>query len=338
MVFAGNFWKGSTEHGLSAGFQREGWIVREIEQKDFLATGSTLPEKALARLTARIRAERYEEAVLSTLHHLQPNVLFTVKGANLSRRLFEAAYKMGIQTICFWPDYHFDYKGVDIEGLLASSLFITSKSFQMPWLAERRPAGCTAFIAHGYDPDAHAPILRTVTETDYTADIRYVGNHSPAKQRWIEGLYEALPNAKLQVVGNRWSQALSHPMASRLVEARAYIAADYALAVQTAHINVAIHWGKASNGWEDLTSTRTFEIPACGGFMLHIDNDEVREYFDVGTEIDVFSDIEELADKCRFYLAHDETRRRMAQKAHERAVPAYSYHARAREIVELINA
>ena len=32
--------------------------------------------------------------------------------------------------------------------------------------------------------------------------------------------------------------------------------------------------------WKDLVSTRTFEIPACKGFMLHVDNSEVREFFE----------------------------------------------------------
>ncbi|KUJ76305.1 hypothetical protein AVO45_13475 [Ruegeria marisrubri] len=243
---------------------------------------------------------------------------------------------MDIKTVCFWPDRDFDHSGVDLEGLLASDLFITSKSFQMPWLAERGLAARSAFVAHGYDPDAHMPILRNVTENDYTADIRYIGNHSPAKQCWVEGLNGALPDVNLRVIGNRWSSNLPRPLSQRLVEAASYHAANYALAIQTARINIAVHWGKAPNGWEDHVSTRTFEIPACGGFMLHIDNDEVRQYYDVGTEIDVFSDVDELADKCRYYLKHDETRRRMARKAHERCVPAYSYHSRALEIGRML--
>lgn len=336
MLIAGSFWTGSTDHGLSTGFRKQGWIVREIEQKDFVASGTTMAERVLARLTAHRRAQRYEAAVLDACRHLKPDVLFTVKGTFLSRQIFDAAREMGIRTVRFWPDLHFDYNMIDHDGLLAPDLFITSKSFQLPWLTAHGLADRSAFVPHGYNPDAHMPILRTVNENDYSADVRYIGNYSPAKHRWIEGLHNALPGVKLRVVGNRWARTLPRPLNAQLVEARAYHAADYALAVQTARINIAVHWGKAPNGWEDLVSTRTFEIPACGGFMLHIDNDEVREYFDVGSEIDVFSDVEELADKCQFYLEHDEIRRRMATKAHERCVPAYSYHSRAREIQRLL--
>lgn len=336
MVFAGNFRVGSTEHGLSEGFRKEGWLVREIDKSDFFPRRSSFSEKALARLTMRRQAHLYESAVLDSCLHLRPDVFFTVKGAHLSRRVFETGRKMGIRTVCFWPDRDFDHVGVDARGLLESDLFITSKSFQMPWLSEHGMAERSAFVAHGYDPDAHAPVLKNVTESCFTADIRYIGSHSSSKQRWIEELHQAIPEARLRVVGNRWNNQLSRKLASSLVEAREYIAADYALAIQTSRINIAIHWGKARNGWEDLVSTRTFEIPACGGFMLHIDNEEVREYYEVGTEIDVFSSVEELADKCRFYLANDSLRRQMTQKAHERAVPAYSYHARTREVLTIL--
>lgn len=338
MVFAGSFRTGSTENGLAGGFRSEGWVVQEIDKDLLLPRGGTLVERALARVASGRRSVQYEATVLGACRRLRPEVLFTVKGAYLSRQVFEAVRALGIRVVCYWPDYHFDYKGVDFAGVLASSdLFITSKSFQMPWLAENGMGERSTFVAHGYDPDAHVPVLQKVCERDYTSDIRYVGSHSPEKQLWIEGLHQAVPEAKLRLVGNNWNKALSRPLASQLVEASQYVAAEYALAIQTARINVAVHMGKARNGWEDRVSTRTFEIPACGGFMLHVDNEEVRSYFDVGTEIDVFSNVQELADKCRFYLEHDETRRKMAVRAQERCVPAYSYHARAREVLGALN-
>lgn len=334
VVFAGSFWTGSTENGLSAGFRKLDWTIQEIDLRDHFDAGGPLWRRVAGRLTKRFNRAIYEAAVEAACRHLKPDILFTVKGSHLTRPTLDRVRDLGAQIVCFWPDYHFGYPDLDVDALLDSDLFITSKSFQMPWLAERGLKGRSAFVAHGYNPAAHAPVLKEVSESDYTADIRYIGNHSPHKQAWIEELDRRLPDANLRVVGNRWRRALGKGTAARIVEADQYMAASYALAVQTARINIAVHFGKAANGWEDLVSTRTFEIPACGGFMLHIDNDEVREYYDVGREIDVFTTPEELADKCRFYLANDETRRRMAQRGYERCVPRYSQDNRAREIDE----
>lgn len=333
MVFPGCFWNGSTEHGLAGGFREAGWIVHEIDMEKEFGRSITLAERAFSTFLKKNRMTRYQKTVLSACHHLQPDLLFIVKGSYLSKKTFHAVRDMGIRIVCFWPDYDFEHPGIDVTELLKSDCFVTTKSFHIPWLLERVPGERACFVPHGYDPNAHAPILKHVAETDYSADIRYIGNHSAYKQQWIEGLHHALPSVNLRITGHRWSKNLSKRVVNRLVEAEEYVAADYALAIQTARINVAVHFGKGQNGWEDRVSTRTFEIPACGGFMLHIDNDEVREYYDVGKEIDVFSDIEELADKCRYYLKNDGVRRRMVQKAHERCVPTYSYYQRAKEVL-----
>ena len=68
--------------------------------------------------------------------------------------------------------------------------------------------------------------------------------------------------------------------------------------------------------------------------MLHVDNHEVRQLFTPGEEIDVFRDAEELCEKIDYYLAHDEVRREMVEKAYKRCVPAYSYDERARVIAD----
>jgi spore maturation protein CgeB len=88
----------------------------------------------------------------------------------------------------------------------------------------------------------------------------------------------------------------------------------------------------ASQG--DETTTRTYEIPACGGFMLHERTDEVLELFEEGKEMACFGSIQELAEKINFYLAHPEERESIARAGYERCVPAYSYDHRMAEIIK----
>jgi spore maturation protein CgeB len=112
---------------------------------------------------------------------------------------------------------------------------------------------------------------------------------------------------------------------------------NYAQLVSAAKINLAIHMGTADgSGWQDLVSTRSFELPACKGFMLHVDNEEIRQLYDVGQEIDVFSSADDLCEKIRFYLDNDSIRLQMVEKAYHRCVPAYSYDQRARGIAKFI--
>ena len=65
-------------------------------------------------------------------------------------------------------------------------------------------------------------------------------------------------------------------------------------------------------GNRDRHTSRTFEIPACGGFQLSERTDEVLSFFDEGEEIECFASIDELKDKATYYLKHEAQRRRIA--------------------------
>ena len=68
---------------------------------------------------------------------------------------------------------------------------------------------------------------------------------------------------------------------------------------------------------------RAPKIALCGSFILSEYAPGIEKLFDIGTEIDVFHDENELVEKVRFYLAHEEMREKMAAKAYARAIEQY---------------
>jgi len=81
----------------------------------------------------------------------------------------------------------------------------------------------------------------------------------------------------------------------------------------------------------DGHTSRTFEIPACGGFMLGQRSAGQLEFFEEGREIECFDSYEEMHDKIRFYLANDAARERIRAAGRERCVRSgYSYQERFR--------
>jgi spore maturation protein CgeB len=83
----------------------------------------------------------------------------------------------------------------------------------------------------------------------------------------------------------------------------------------------------------DETTTRTYEIPACAGFMLHEHTQELQRLFEEDKEVACFGSGRELAEKIEFYLAHPEQRKAIASAGHARCVPAYSYDHRVAQIL-----
>ncbi len=337
MLFAGSFWTGSSESGLSAGFRDLGWAVQEIDQRDFgVRPSGDLLFRVAARLSRGRAAESYRRKLLDECRALKPDVFLTVKGQDISTDLLCRIRETGVRTVMYYPDVHFDHPGVSVESFKEYDLFITTKSFQVSHLESLLGGGRIAHVPHGYCPSVHRPVFQTMAEPSFRTDVQHAGNHSPYKQQWLEGAASAIPEAAFRLVGNGWREHAEHRPLARCDMPGAQMGIAYALAIQTARVNIAVHMGANGPGWQDLVSTRTFEIPACRGFMLHIENDEVREYFEPGVEIDVFASPEELADKIRFYLSRPELRARMIDRAYSRCVPAYSYNQRARQIAELV--
>jgi len=337
MILSGEFWAGASGRGLSDGFRDAGWAVQEIDGRDFGVQAGGMILRIAARLNRRAVADSWRQKLLDECRTLKPDVFLTVKGVGMTGDLLSKIRETGARTVMYYPDFHFDHPGIEQESFGEYDLFVTTKTFQLDHLDALLGRDRVAYVPHGYSGNVHRPVFSRVDEPDYRVDVLHAGNHSTHKQKWIEAAVSALPESAFRLVGNRWRESAGDSPLARCDMPGARIGVAYAEAIQTARINIAVHFGPAPSGWEDLVSTRTFEIPACKGFMLHIDNDEVRGFFEPGKEIDVFSTPEELADKIRFYLARPDLRARMIERAHARAVPAYSYAARAKQIAGLIS-
>jgi glycosyl transferase family 1 len=68
---------------------------------------------------------------------------------------------------------------------------------------------------------------------------------------------------------------------------------------------------------------RCSKIALCGSFVLSEYAPGIERLFEIGREIDVFRDTDELVDKARYYLAHDGVREAMAARACARATEQY---------------
>ncbi len=78
--------------------------------------------------------------------------------------------------------------------------------------------------------------------------------------------------------------------------------------------------------------SRTFEIPACGGFLITGDADNLGDYFINGKEIVIFKDKKELAEKCKFYLAHPEERKKITEAGYQKVLTDHTYEQRFKQI------
>jgi spore maturation protein CgeB len=76
------------------------------------------------------------------------------------------------------------------------------------------------------------------------------------------------------------------------------------------------------------TASRSFEIPACGTFLLAVRTPQHLAAYAEGREAEFFGDHAELVRKARYYLEHPEERRAIARRGQQRCVSSgYSWDA-----------
>lgn len=336
-VFAGDLWHGATGTALNHGFRELGWDVYEVSSRDHYLTSHLKPLRLAARLLDKVCERSFNDAILSAVARCGAEVLLTVKGGMITAATLATLREQGVFCVNFYPDVEFDHPGMNAELLRGYDLVATTKSFHFPSLENTVGAGRAVFVHHGYSPLVHHPSPTPLTESGYQYDIAYIGNASPYKRDWLLGVAEAFPDRSLLVMGHRWKDLARGTMLEPAVRGYAIEGDVYARLIEASRINIAVHSGPVGkNRWEDQVSTRTFEIPACDGFMLHIDNDEIRGLYDVPSEIDTFADPDELCGKIAYYLERPALRREMIERAHARCVPAHGHVVRAAEVADLV--
>ena len=62
---------------------------------------------------------------------------------------------------------------------------------------------------------------------------------------------------------------------------------------------------------------RIWDVLGSGGFLLTNAQSEIPEFLQIGTHLDVYETKEELTEKCRYYLTHDDERREIAMNGYQ---------------------
>jgi spore maturation protein CgeB len=73
---------------------------------------------------------------------------------------------------------------------------------------------------------------------------------------------------------------------------------------------------------------RDFEVSMSGGFYIVEYMEELEEFFEIGKEVVCYSNKEDLADKIKYYLKHDDERERIRKAGYERCLRDHSWHKR----------
>lgn len=82
---------------------------------------------------------------------------------------------------------------------------------------------------------------------------------------------------------------------------------------------------------------RVFDILACGGFCITNYQEELPELFEIGVDIEAYTSLDELIDKCEYYLTHEEERKKIALNGLEKSRMYHNTRNRMADIIRAIS-
>ena len=97
---------------------------------------------------------------------------------------------------------------------------------------------------------------------------------------------------------------------------------------------INLNLSNASNLNTQQIKGRNFEIPGTRNFQLSSIAENLSEYYEEGKEIVLFDSLEELIDKAKYYLQHEEKRNKIAENGYRRTLSEHTWHHRYDKIFE----
>ncbi len=199
------------------------------------------------------------------------------------------------------------------ECLPLYDMLFTTKEYNLKELLAMG-AKKTFLTLETYDETLHRPMeMREEDIKKFSAEVSFIGTWE--KERADAMLALAEQGIRIVVWGNGWARfGARHKNLE--VKNEAVLGEDYVKAINGTKINLCF---LRKINRDEITS-RSVEIPACGGFMLGERTRRHLEFFREGKEAEFFGSREELIQKIRTYLADEAARKAVGRAGRLRCV------------------
>ncbi len=199
-----------------------------------------------------------------------------------------------------------------LECIPLYDYIVTNKSYIIDDL-KSLGAKNVIFVDNTYESSFHHPYQ--LTDKDYKelgGEVGFVGTWE--EERCKSLMYLADHGIRVRVFGKgRWANYINYSPNLK-IELKSLDGDDYCKSLQA--FSISLCFLRKMN--YDQQTTRSVEIPACGGFMLAERTEEHQSLFKEGEEADFFSSDSELLEKCRYYLLHSDLRNTIAKAGYDR--------------------
>ncbi|WP_452232346.1 CgeB family protein [Lacinutrix sp. MEBiC02595] len=284
----------------------------------------------------KLPSDKYNyNKLLLTKNLSQIDVIFIVKGVMIYPKVLKkikTSYP-NLKLVSFSLDDMFAWHNRSIYytlGLKYYDLVCTNKSYNM---TELKTLGAKKmyFSNNAYSKNIHYPIYKE--NSKYAHDVLFIGTLE--KQRFESMNFLAKNGIQVHVYTDSFDNVEFANHDSNLIIHKGGLYYDNHCEAIT-NSKITLCFLRKIN--RDLQTTRSVEIPACGGCMLAERTEEHLRLFEEGTEAVYFNTDLDLLKKTQYLLSNDLDRVQISKKGIQRCeISGYSYQHLASNLINQIN-
>lgn len=248
--------------------------------------------------------------VLRWIKQRQPDCRFVHLNPDDPFGNYRKGWHIFLQAIPFY-DVHFAARTQNIEefrALGAKNIYAYDRSFSVT---------------------LHRPV--DLSETDralYKVSVGFVGTYATERASMIAHLIQN--SVPVAVYGDGWTHGKYWDIIRPHYRGSAQYGEGYVKLING--MDIALHFLRHEN--RDEQDSRTFEIPACGTFMIAERSRKHETFFRENEEAVFFDTEEELLEKVRYYLLNLEDAKRIAAAGRRRCIESgYDHQSRMKELL-----
>jgi spore maturation protein CgeB len=327
---------GSLENSYARGFQSLDWDVHFWHPLDALhkvVRGGRLGRLFSTFVNVEPWLRKANLELLNIAEKLRPQLILVIwsEGVRAGTLAQLKVLLPSTQVYCVFPDYPHN---LVTDRILALPFFDRVAPVSPSWEEAFKLLGArqVQYLPLAADTEMHKPARNDGnTFANAAHDVVFVGNWRPAREAFLEQLTEF----DLFIWGtDYWKRRVraDSPLKSRW-GGRPLFGNEFAQVCGESRILLNI----IDVGWPG-PNMRAFEQPACCAFSLVTRTPAVLEIFTEGVNIECFDSAEEARDKIRYYLAHEDERRKIAEASYKLVVEGgHTYLNRAQQLIDWVD-
>lgn len=272
------------------------------------------------------------QMTLRAIERYRPDALLEVEGDLFSRATLQLIKQRWGTRLAVWlvegPLSRGIPSSLSAYDVVMSTSEIAVHQLQQGGIPQAR------YLPFATDPKwFHSPLTRSNRSP---VNIGFIGAYTPKRATYLE----AVADLGLTIWGTEWSQQVAPALWDRVRAPRGIFGRQVVRAYQTSRLFVSIQRPHMMEGEVESQqrgtglSFRHFDAPACGSVLLSEEIVELPRAFVPGEEMETFASAQELREKARYWLTHDEARRRLAQRARARVLQEHTYLHRAQQLLK----